>query len=156
MTFCDATVLIGSGIGHGFLELMKRIMFVMNRTDRYRLLALLELARIYPESTAAADIARARGIPSAYLSRLLAELARAGLVTSRRGAGGGVALARDPCGVPIGAVLDHDTSSPTSTPPLDRLERRLADAMASALEGLTIADLREWELQTHDVTDYAI
>ncbi|MBI2298233.1 MAG: Rrf2 family transcriptional regulator [Armatimonadetes bacterium] len=42
-----------------------------------------------------AEIARTQGIPEAYLQKFLPELARAGLVTARRGPRGGYALARD-------------------------------------------------------------
>ena len=42
-------------------------MFIMNRTDRYRLEALMELATIYPEARSSSELAARRGIPAAYL-----------------------------------------------------------------------------------------
>ncbi len=132
------------------------MIFIMNRTDQYRLLALLELARIHPASVPAADIARSRDIPGPYLARLLAELARAGLVTTRRGAGGGVALARDPRRLPVRAILANDSQRPAAPEVVDRLERRLSAAMADALDHLTLADLAAWELECHDVSNYVI
>jgi len=132
------------------------MMFIMNRTDRYRLLALVELAHIHPESAPAAEIARARGIPGAYLARLLAELARAGVVITRRGAGGGVALARDPRHLPVRELLDHPSDRPGGPHVVDRLERCLSTAMANALDELTLADLVAWERECHDVANYVI
>lgn len=40
------------------------------------------------------DVARATGLPQPYLAKIVHALARRGLVTTRRGVGGGVALAR--------------------------------------------------------------
>jgi Rrf2 family protein len=131
-------------------------MFVMNRTDRYRIAALMELARVYPASLPAAAIARTRGIPGAYLSRLLAELARTGAVISRRGAGGGVALARDPEQLWIRELLDHEPGRSRSHHAVDRLEQRLSTALSDALDGLTLADLLAWEREAHDVSSYVI
>ncbi len=44
----------------------------------------------------AADIADARGLQRPFVSKVLTELARAGLVIGTRGPGGGFRLARDP------------------------------------------------------------
>jgi len=131
-------------------------MFIMNRTERYRLLALVELARLHPRSAPAAEIARSRDIPGAYLARLLAELARTGVVTTRRGAGGGVALARDPRRLPVRELLDRDSGRPGGPHVVDRLERRLSAAMADALDDLSLADLLAWELESRDVSNYVI
>jgi Rrf2 family nitric oxide-sensitive transcriptional repressor len=131
-------------------------MFIMNQTDRYRLLALLELAQVHPTVVSAARIARARDIPAAYLARLLAELAREGVVVTRRGAGGGIALARPPADIGLGELIDRPTGPSTVADPLDRLDHRLTTAIEASLDGLTVADLLEWELELREAPDYTI
>lgn len=51
------------------------------------------------------EIARAYGISHHHLVKVAQRLADIGLVTSRRGRGGGIALARSPDGVNVGAVV---------------------------------------------------
>lgn len=48
------------------------------------------------ERCSAADIAKARKLQGPFVSKVLTELARAGLVVGVRGPGGGFTLARDP------------------------------------------------------------
>jgi len=42
------------------------------------------------------DIAEGAGVPAAYLGKIIHQLARKGVVVTRRGVGGGVLLERDP------------------------------------------------------------
>ncbi|MEN3009583.1 MAG: Rrf2 family transcriptional regulator [Candidatus Bipolaricaulaceae bacterium] len=62
-------------------------------STKYALLALEELAR-RGRPASARELAAAADIPSAYLAKLVPLLARAGILTTQRGRGGGVALAR--------------------------------------------------------------
>jgi len=67
------------------------------------------LAHLAGESGAvcsAADVAEATGIGMATVSKLLKSLARAGLVTSTRGANGGYQLSRSPREISAASVID--------------------------------------------------
>jgi len=132
------------------------IMFIMNQTERYRLEALMELAQSFPEGRSTAQIAVRRDIPSAYLSRLLAELARAGWVHSRRGPGGGVSLAQPPETISVSAVIftrRADTSLPMA---LGRLVETVDRAIEEAVAGISVADLARWESSSAAAHDYSI
>lgn len=52
----------------------------------------------------AADISRARGLQGPFVSKVLSDLARAGLVVGTRGPGGGYTLAHDPSEICIAEV----------------------------------------------------
>ncbi|MCU0303146.1 MAG: Rrf2 family transcriptional regulator [Thermoanaerobaculales bacterium] len=128
----------------------------MNRTERYRLEALVELAHSYPAGRSTAEISRSREIPQAYLSRLLAELARAGWVESRRGPSGGVALARPPAAIPLSSVIPARRANGDLPPALDRLAGAIDRAIDSATRRLSVADLARWDRQTTREPDYSI
>lgn len=69
----------------------------LSARSEYGLLALIDLAASFGgEPLATRELAEARGIPSAFLEQLLADLRRAGLVRATRGARGGFSLARHP------------------------------------------------------------
>jgi Rrf2 family cysteine metabolism transcriptional repressor len=127
----------------------------MNRTDRYRLEALIELAESYPERRSTAEIAARREIPSAYLSRLLSELVRTGWVHSRRGAGGGLVLARPPEEISVAEVLTAPLEKPDLPPALGRLAASIDDAVQRATTTISVADLARWE-RTIAPSDYSI
>jgi DNA-binding IscR family transcriptional regulator len=131
-------------------------MFIINRTDRYRLEALMELANSYPESRSATQVAARRSIPSAYLSRLLSDLTRAGWLRSRRGPGGGVTLARPPEAIPVAGVLSTGGEAEALPPALARLADTITTAVDESTVGISIADLARWERQISSTADYSI
>lgn len=51
------------------------------------------------------SLAEAADLPASFLSKVLSQLASAGLVTSTRGRGGGMRLARDPGEIRLGDVV---------------------------------------------------
>lgn len=130
-------------------------MFIMNRTEQYRLEALMELAHSWPGGRSTAQIASRRGIPTAYLSRLLAELARSGWVLSRRGPGGGVTLARPPEAITIGEVYRPRGTEPSLPPALGRLADTIENAVGESLAAISVADLARWETASTS-HDYSI
>lgn len=73
----------------------------------YALLALYELARDYgsTEVLTIDQISRRQDIPHPFLVQILQDLKKAGLVESRRGAGGGYRLASHPRDISIGRVM---------------------------------------------------
>lgn len=61
----------------------------LQKAARFALFAVLELAQDPARQVSAADIAKKYGISAHHLAKVLRGLARAGLVESMRGAGGG-------------------------------------------------------------------
>ncbi len=73
----------------------------------YAILAILDLAISYDTDHVRTleEISADQFIPHPFLVQILLELKRAGLVESRRGAGGGYRLARHPRDVSLGEVI---------------------------------------------------
>src|SRR5512141_1753163 len=70
-------------------------MISISRQTDYACRVLLHLALLPPEARVTAqDISRRRIIPRAFVRRIITELGKAQLITTTRGSGGGVALAR--------------------------------------------------------------
>lgn len=79
---------------------------MISRTEEYALRAAVCLARRYGTGAVrAGDMAEVTGIPRNYLSKILHQLARAGVVTSERGRAGGFRLAADPARVSLATIL---------------------------------------------------
>lgn len=75
--------------------------------SEYAIKALVRLALAHGDGPVTArDIALFGGIPSKFLERVMHDLRLAGLVTSRRGKGGGYVLIRDPAGITFAEVVD--------------------------------------------------
>lgn len=120
---------------------------------------MVQLGRHFGAGPASlAEIAGAEDMPRAYLEQLAFVLRDAGLVVSTRGAHGGYELARPPAEIPMSEVLralegplapmicatendDHDACARTSSCTVNFLWIRVRDAVAGALEGVTVADL---------------
>ncbi len=81
-------------------------MEISRRTD-YGVRVILDLA-ILPENERAStqDIADRQNIPSPFLAKIISQLSLAGLVTTYRGAGGGVTLARPPAEISLLHVIE--------------------------------------------------
>lgn len=125
----------------------------------YGVRAMVSLAHHYGEGPMSiAEIARQTNIPPAYLEQLIAPLRRAELVVSKRGAHGGYVLSREPESIAVGEVyrvmegpiapMDcvSEELSDQNCPLIENCETRpmwlkLRDAMASALDSTTLADL---------------
>jgi Rrf2 family protein len=130
--------------------------------SRYGLRALLYLARRpEPGPTPLHEIAAAEEIPAAFLERILAQLRDAGLVRSTRGAAGGYDLGRPAMEISAGDVVkvlenprpmvdcleEPETCSRIEICPARPMWRRLDDAVAGALAGVTLAELNQEEIQ---------
>ncbi len=127
--------------------------------SRYALMALVELdmrTRGTGKPVRLTDLARERGIPEQFLEQLFAGLRRAGLLTGRRGAGGGFAFARRPDQLTVLDVVEALDGSPDAdwrSAEWD-LEERVAagavwraagEAYQDVLAGTTVSDLAERE-----------
>lgn len=66
---------------------------ILSRTSEYALQALIYLA-VQPEGASVLnrDVAKYLGVPAPYLTKILKEFVRHGLVTSQKGRGGGYAI----------------------------------------------------------------
>jgi Rrf2 family protein len=114
------------------------------------------LARL-PEGAyaGAAKIAREIGAPQNYLGKLLQTLARAELVHSQKGLGGGFCLARPPEEISLfdvvepiehisrwsGCILGHPTCSEELPCAIHHRWKKVRDAYLNLLQRTTIADL---------------
>jgi Rrf2 family protein len=126
----------------------------------YGVRLMVQLGRHFGRGPASlAEVAAAEDMPRAYLEQLAFVLRDAGLVVSTRGAHGGYELARPPQAIPMGEVLralegplapmicatddpGHDLACDrTSSCTVNLLWIRVRDAVAGALDGVTLADL---------------
>lgn len=127
---------------------------MISQTVEYALRAVVYLADQGGEPRTVGEIAAVTHVPVAYLAKVLQELARAGLVASRRGLGGGFTLARAPAALTIWDVaeavdpLQRIRSCPLGLDAhrtrLCPLHRRLDDAMAEverAFRATTVAEV---------------
>ncbi|MDH7640350.1 RrF2 family transcriptional regulator [Sphingomonas oryzagri] len=79
---------------------------MLAQKTRYALRALLYLAEAdHGRSVQVADIAATQQVPRKYLELILLDLKKAGMVTSRRGPGGGYVLARKPAEISFAEVI---------------------------------------------------
>ncbi|MGI9455743.1 MAG: RrF2 family transcriptional regulator [Aeoliella sp.] len=69
---------------------------MFSQTVEYALRAAVHLAAQAPGGCTTAELAEATKVPSAYLSKVVQELARAKIVRSQRGSGGGLSLLPTP------------------------------------------------------------
>jgi Rrf2 family protein len=79
---------------------------VLTKKGKYGLKAMVHLAGLEPDELAqVADIAETNSISKKFLDHILTELRHAGLVYSKKGKGGGYALARTANEIPVGAIV---------------------------------------------------
>lgn len=76
----------------------------LTREADYAVLCVLEVARFGRMS--AAEVARRQDISAAFLGKIVGSLARAGILTTRRGVGGGISLARTPDSLTLLEVVE--------------------------------------------------
>jgi len=78
---------------------------MLSQKARYALRALVELAREPATQRTAAEIAVRADAPRKFLEAILLELARRGLIVSRRGKLGGYVLAKPPEAISFAEVI---------------------------------------------------
>jgi Rrf2 family protein len=80
---------------------------MITRATEYACLAMLYLAKQPAGKTSnTSDIARVERIPPSFLAKVINQLAKAGLVTSRRGPQGGLELGREPAAITLRAIVE--------------------------------------------------
>jgi Rrf2 family protein len=126
----------------------------LSARSEYGLLALVDLATAPGGAPVAArEIAERRGIPSAFLEQLLADLRRVGIVRATRGAHGGFALVRDASAITALEIVEalEGPIAPSVCAPgtCDREDgcaassvwTEVSDSVRGALAGFTLAEL---------------
>ena len=117
---------------------------------QYALRAVMYLASVAELTTTAREIADNKGIPHRFLEEIIADLRRAGLVRSRRGARGGYQLTVPPDELSIAAVVkavlpagvvDRADDDQDVEPTLEQLWMALDAEIDDFLDGVSIADL---------------
>mgnify|MGYP006305422953 CR=1 FL=1 len=151
-------------------------MIQISQKSQYALRAVYELARRREAGgpdrpVTATDIADAQAVPPKFLELILAELARAGVIESRRGPRGGYRLVRDPAELAVGTVLEliegpmHLVTCETgeAAPCSMRgdcafveLWNRAEAALAGVFDTTTFADLVKAEQEKSDVPNFSI
>ena len=117
---------------------------------------LMRMASTPERAFSTAELAEELGLSRNHLAKIIQHLARAGLIETRRGGGGGAALARPANEIPLGSLIRSlEEGQPLveclcadgKTSPLDgrcRLKARLRSAEATFLAELdcsTLADI---------------
>ena len=133
---------------------------MLSQKSRYTIRALQHLADIYPHGLAQmAEIATAQNIPPKFLTVILSELTREGIVISQRGRVGGYRLGIPPVDIRYGDIIRitrgslalvpcasrnaHETCNnclPEAECRLRGLMLTLRDEMAAMLDRVTLAD----------------
>ncbi len=136
---------------------------MLTNKGKYGLKAMAHLAGLPAGKPAlVADIAAANAIPKKFLDAILGELRTAGFVHSRKGRGGGYALARPPEAIRVGEIVRalDGMLAPIGCAsrtfyrrcedcPADRpcgvqiVMTQARDAIASVLDARTLAELRD-------------
>lgn len=78
---------------------------VISQTTEYALRSIVDLAYHQGESRTTQQIAEATHVPAGYLSKVLKELSRHGLIRSQRGLHGGFVLENDPKALTVYDVM---------------------------------------------------
>jgi Rrf2 family protein len=149
---------------------------MLTKKGKYGLKAMAHLAGRPPgEATLVSDIANANGIPKKFLDTILGELRNAGFVFSKKGKGGGYALARPAEEINVGdivRVLDGPLA-PIACASKNSYRRcedcadekhccvrlimiEARNAIAEVLDNRTIADMRALAEKDEDIFMYCI
>ena len=122
----------------------------------YGVILMVQLARTSTQRTTAAELADSTALPLPTVSKLLKQLASAGLLVSHRGAAGGYGLSRQPADISVaqviaaldgpialtecitaeGAACEMEALCPTRTN-----WRQINDALVGALAKVSVADM---------------
>lgn len=128
----------------------------LSRASQYALRALVHLAHLPAgDAETVQAIADAEGVPQPFLAKVIRRLVAEGIVTSTRGPGGGMRLARDPASIPVlDVVTGVDGADPWSACflgmprcnadkpcPMHETWKPMREQLQAELHAQTIADL---------------
>ena len=127
---------------------------MMTQTVEYALRAVTTLAYHEGEPATTEGVAESTKVPVAYLAKILQGLAKAGIIRTQRGVGGGVSLAKPASELTILDVVNAvepirrykvcplgiESHGPRLCPLHTRLDKSLAD-LEEAFAGVTLAQI---------------
>ncbi len=128
----------------------------------YGLRMLMRMASAPETAFSTADLAEEFGLSRNHLTKIMQQLARGGVVETRRGGGGGAVLNRDPAEIRLGDVVRlledgqalvecfGPTGGDCTIEGCCRLRARLRHAEARFLEDLNQSTLRDIALPVRD------
>ena len=127
----------------------------LSKQEGYALRLALDLAT--HDSSSVNDIAARQNIPAAYLGKIVQSLARAGVLSTTRGARGGTRLARPAAQINLRQVIeaangpialsrclaepDHDCPTKTAACPVRQVTMRLQRTVTRELESVSLEEL---------------
>ncbi|MBP9890982.1 MAG: Rrf2 family transcriptional regulator [Planctomycetes bacterium] len=139
---------------------------MLTKKTKYALLALTALAKTYGQGlTQISEISTQQRIPHKFLELILLDLKNLGFLVSKKGRGGGYALARPPAGITMGeivrslegpvAALPCAGPAPKACNECDDVEScglrmvmtKVSASMDSVLDRTSLAAVLEWEEQ---------
>ena len=121
---------------------------MLSSKARYALRAVVELARVEGSQVTAAELAERADAPRKFLEAILLELARRGVVVSRRGKLGGYSLARPAAEISFAEVIRVIDGPLALAPCVSRLQFRKCDDCPD----LATCSIREALLRARDAT----
>jgi Rrf2 family protein len=149
---------------------------VLTSKGKYGIKAMVHLAMLEPGETAQiAEIALRNNISKKFLDAILLDLRNAGMLRSKKGPGGGYALAKPARTIEVGAVIRAldgpiapiDCASQSAFKPCEdcgdieacvvrSVMREVRDAMAAVVDNTTIADLANRAAAYKPAIDFVI
>lgn len=149
---------------------------MLTSKGKYGIKAMVHLAMLEPGKTAQiAEIAQRNNISKKFLDAILLDLRNAGMLRSKKGPGGGYALARPARTIEVGAVIRAlegpiapiDCASQSAFEPCEdcgdieacvvrSVMREVRDAMAAVVDNTTIADLASRAAAYKPAIDFVI
>lgn len=146
-------------------------MFTISNKSEYALKAVLELCRhSADEVVPLTDISSRRDIPLKYLEQIMLIIKKAGLVESRRGAGGGFSLNKKPEEITLGSVMravegngasrvleSHDAHF-ADDQAMEEIWQQVTHAVSNIIDRVTFADImrRAEALRSENEFDFII
>ena len=121
---------------------------MLSSKARYALRAVVELARAEGRQITAGELAERADAPRKFLEAILLELARRGVVVSRRGKLGGYSLARPAAEISFAEVIRVIDGPLALAPCVSRLQFRKCDDCPD----LATCSIREALLRARDAT----
>jgi len=127
-------------------------MLSLSQTTGYAIKALACLNEPGCRRRSTLEIAECSGVPRPYLAKIITALVRAGILVSKRGIGGGIALAREPGAISLLQVVEAvegpawlgecllglDECSSQQTCPTHQFWERLRNEIRNELEQTTL------------------
>ena len=111
------------------------------------------------------DLAREGAIPKKFLEAILLELRKNGILSSKKGKGGGYVLARDPQDISVGDIIRtldgsfseiFSESENKETNEIKMIMKEVRDAMSNILDKTSLSDVIDRASSGQNVLNYVI